>query len=150
MAKENLSQGGAGGGHVFNPQEFVRVVNCDPASEIRGKKQITGRFDGKDYVFPFEQAVDVHIAVAKHIFGFGMDDKTTALSRLGWVHTGADIDPALERLLLIRFEDLPQLMEVPRAKGGRNKTGSASTLGKAGEPEGAEDSAPNGPDAEAM
>lgn len=150
MSKEGLSQGGAGGGHVFNPQEFVRVINCDPNSEVRGKKMITGRFDGKDYVFPFEQPVDVHIAVAKHIFGFGLDDKTAALNRLGWATHSAAVDAALERLMLIRFDDLPQLMEVPRTKGGRNKTGSASTLGKAGEPEGAEDSAPNGPDAEAM
>lgn len=150
MAKENLSQGGAGGGHIFNPQEFVRVVNCDPSSELRGKKVIQGRYDGKDYVFPFEQPVDVHLDVARHIFGFGLDDKTSALNRLGWATRSDMVDAALERLLLIRFEDLPQLMEVPRAKGGRNKTGSASTLGKAGEPEGADSSAPDGPDAEAM
>ncbi len=150
MAKENLSQGGAGGGHIFNPQEFVRVINRDPDSTVRGKQVINGRYDGKDYSFPFEQPVDVHIDVARHIFGFGLDDKTGALNRLGWATRSDMVDAALERLLRITFDDLPQLMEVPRAKGGRNKTGSASTLGKAGESEGVDSSAPDGPDAEAI
>lgn len=152
MAKETqLSQGGAGGGYVFNPQDFVRITNMDSESVVRGKQVIHGRFDGKNYVFPFEQPVDVHIEVARHVFGFGLDDKSSALNRLGWATRSDMIDSALERLKNIRFDDLPQLMEVPRAKGGRNKTGSASTLGKASDPEGADLSAPDGPaDAEAI
>lgn len=116
------------GGGVFNPADFVRVTNCDPASwahlvggqwipckqSSRARQIIVGRWGGKDYMFPFEKPVNVHLNVARHIFGLGMDDKTIALSRLGWAITGADLPEAYDRLTKIKFEDLPELMEANR------------------------------------
>jgi hypothetical protein len=118
------------GGEVFNPADFVRVTNCDPDSWVhmvggqlqsckkhsRARQAIVGRWGGKDYVFPFEKPVNVHLNVAKHVFGLGMDDKTTALARLGWAATSDALPDAYDRLTKIKFEDLPELMEVNRFK----------------------------------
>jgi hypothetical protein len=108
------------GGEVFNPANFVRITNLDEASVIgrgaKAKKAIQGRYNGKDYLFPFGEPVNVHLDVARHCFGLGLDDKSTALSRLGWVQSSADFPDAIERLSNIRFEDLPELMEASRFK----------------------------------
>ncbi len=106
------------GGEVFNPANFVRITNLDEASTVgrgaKAKKAILGRYNGKDYLFSYGEPVNVHIDVARHCFGLGLDDKTASLARLGWVRTGEDFPEALERLANIRFEDLPELMEAAR------------------------------------
>lgn len=108
------------GGEVFNPADWIRVTNMDEHSIVgkgeRAKKVIHGRFNGKDYAFPYSEPVNVHIEVARHLFGLGMDDKSFALARLGWVQTSNDIDTALDRLKNIKFDDLPELMEQARFK----------------------------------
>lgn len=101
---------------LFNPADYVRITNEDPQSVERGKKLVRGRFNGEDYVFPFGVAVDIPIDAANHIFGLNSDDKSNALARLGWAQSSSDVDSAIERLKRIRFEDLPQFVEVPRAK----------------------------------
>lgn len=122
------------GGEVFNPSDWVRVTNNDEHSVIgkgeRAKKAIHGRFNGKDYVFPFAEPVNVHVEVARHLFGLGADDKTAALVRLGWVQTSDQILDAIERLRNIKFDDLPELMEQARFKS--NDVAHASGLVKGG------------------
>jgi hypothetical protein len=78
------------------------------------KQAIHGRYNGRDYLFPYGQPVNVPVDVARHIFGFLLDDKSGALSRLGWARTSDEVTEALERLGNIRFEDLPELMEAAR------------------------------------
>lgn len=126
------------GGDVFNPAEWIRVTNNDPDSwgylrpgvVSRGggkadpiwmtgksrlaKQAIYGRYNGKDYIFAFEQPVNVHVDVARHIFGLGLDDKSDALSRLGWASASDQVAEAMERLFLVSFDDLPELMEATR------------------------------------
>jgi hypothetical protein len=108
------------GGEVFNPANFVRITNLDAASTIgrgaKAKQVIQGRYNGKDYLFPYGQPVNVHLEVARHCFGLGQDDKSAALSRLGWARTSDELPDAIERLSNIRFEDLPELMEASRFK----------------------------------
>jgi hypothetical protein len=108
------------GGDVFNPADWVRVTNNDEHSIVgkgeRAKKVIHGRFNGKDYVFPFGEPVNVHIEVARHLFGLGVDDKSAALARMGWANTSDQIAEALDRLKSIKFDDLPELMEQARFK----------------------------------
>jgi hypothetical protein len=108
------------GGDVFNPADWIRVTNHDEHSVVgkgeRAKKVIHGRFNGKDYVFPFGEPVNVHIEVARHLFGLGMDDKSAALARLGWVQSSEQYYEAIDRLKNIKFDDLPELMEATRFK----------------------------------
>jgi hypothetical protein len=108
------------GGDVFNPADWVRVTNNDWLSVMgkgeKQRKEIRGRFGGKDYVFPYGEPVNVHLEVAKHIFGVGSDDKSAALARLGWVKTSDEYEEAVQRLLNIKFDDLPELMEAARFK----------------------------------
>lgn len=124
---------------MFNPADYVRVTNKDEASVERGKKLIRGRFNGKDYVFPYGKPVDVPIVAAMHIFGFGMDDKSQALARLGWARTSDEVENAMARMKEITFADLPAMMEVPRDMA----SGSVRPLGKTGEAAGDEQSSPN-------
>jgi hypothetical protein len=106
------------GGEVFNPANFVRITNLDESSMVgrgaKAKKAILGRYNGRDYLFPYGEPVNVHIDVARHCFGLGLDDKTAALARLGWARISEDLPDALERLGNIRFDDLPELMEAAR------------------------------------
>ena len=76
--------------------EYIRVVN-------RTESKIRGRFDGKDYEFKVNDPTDVHQSVAAHIFGFGVEDKTNAFHRLGWLVKG-DYEEALSRLDKIEFD----------------------------------------------
>lgn len=161
MATDALLSGGAGGGHVFDPSQFVRITNLDDGlcagvredtdpvavskghgtalpSDIgrwRGKPAVVGKYAGRWYVFPQGQAVDVHIDVARHLFGLGVTDKSAALQRLGWMQTSDQLDVALERLKKIEFSDLPSMMAVPQIA-------HASGLVKGDEADGGEQSPP--------
>src|ERR1700676_5103578 len=108
------------GGDVFNPADWIRVTNNDERSVVgngeKARKEIRGRFNGKDYVFPYGEPVNVHIEVARHLFGVGSDDKSAALARLGWAKSTDELFDAEERLHKIKFDDLPELMEATRFK----------------------------------
>lgn len=108
------------GGDVFNPADWIRVTNRDEFSVVgkgaKAKKEIRGRFNGRDYVFPFGEPVNVHLEVAKHLFGLGSDDKSAAFARLGWAKSSDELPEAMERILNIKFDDLPELMEQARFK----------------------------------
>lgn len=62
------------------------------------KEAVEGRYDGKDYTFPPGVTVAVSEEVARHILGFGVEDKTRQLARLGWLTTSADLKSAVARL----------------------------------------------------
>jgi hypothetical protein len=95
---------------LLNLDDFVRVTQTTG-------EDILGRYDGVDYTFPHDMPVDVHKAVAVHIFGFGLpdestdarvQDKTPALLRLGWISNSENKKAALERLRMgVRFEEIP-------------------------------------------
>ena len=124
------------GGDVFNPGDWIRVTNMDELSVVgkgaKAKKVILGRFNGKDYVFPFGEPVNVHLEVAKHLFGLGVDDKSAALNRLGWARSSDELTEATERLSNIRFDDLPELMEAARFKEITHASGLVKGDGTAG------------------
>jgi hypothetical protein len=106
---------------------FIRITNHN--------KSVTGRFNGKDYLFATGKPVDVPELVARHVFAFGLEDKTAALNRLGWARTSDEIEAGLEKLGKVTFEDPPEMIEAPR-KGKR--TGTAGPPVNAG---GSEDGA---------
>lgn len=41
-------------------------------------------FDGEHFSFPPKEKVQVPVEAAAHMFGFGLEDKTDTLVRLGW------------------------------------------------------------------
>jgi hypothetical protein len=96
----------------------LRVINGNP-------KPVHGRYAGKDYVFKPKVPVDVPEVVARHIFGFGMNDKTQALNRLGWARSSDEIEAGMEMLGNVTFDDPPEMIEAPpKAKSGKKKAGA--------------------------
>lgn len=97
--------------------DHIRVVN-------RTGEPIAGRFNGVDYLFGHDKPLDVPIDAARHCFGFGQQDKTEAMHRLGWSKTNHDLPLALERLARVAFME-PQLVyeqteDAPRKRGRKN------------------------------
>ena len=83
---------------------FVRVINTN-------KDKVVGRFDGDDYEFLPNTPVDIPLIVAVHVFGFGREDKTAALNRLGWLMSSEHLDKAMAKLQKIKFSEAPPLVE---------------------------------------
>lgn len=91
---------------------YVRVVNTD-------KMRVVGRFGGEDFEFLPNKPNDVPVIVARHIFGFGDENKVNALNRLGWLQTSDQLDKAMEKLSRIIFTEAPPLVEatMPEPQG---------------------------------
>jgi hypothetical protein len=68
-----------------------------------GSDIIKGRYDGKDYEFKPGVTVALSDEAARHIFGYGEDDKTRSLIRLGWLANSTHYDQAASRLDSIQF-----------------------------------------------
>jgi hypothetical protein len=60
-------------------------------------------YDGKRYTFAIGVPVEVPPVVCNHIFGFGEDNKTPYLQRLGWMIHSGEYEKALERLNSFTF-----------------------------------------------
>jgi hypothetical protein len=101
---------------------------------------VYGRYDGEDYEFPPGEPVDVPVAVAAHVFGFGVPDKSAVLSRLGWVTDSSHVKAALEKLRAIRFEDV---VIVARPSTDQDEPGDVSPLVNAGGTEGGSQEPPH-------
>jgi len=55
-------------------------------------------YGGVFYVFEPNKTVEIPVEVARHIFGYGEDNKEPYLARLGWIVTSNDLDKGLEIL----------------------------------------------------
>ena len=55
-------------------------------------------FAGVFYEFKKGSTVEIPEEVARHIFGYGDEDKQPYLARLGWAKTANDLEEGLERL----------------------------------------------------
>lgn len=117
-------------------------------------RKINARFHGEDYVWGVgAQLSPVPLDAAEHIFGFGLEDKTKALHRLGWLTASSQLDAAMERLSLIRFEPVHQVLvmgaERPRRGRPRKSISTDRSLGNAGGEAGERASSPDEPEDEA-
>lgn len=111
---------------MLNLDDFVRVTQT--AAET-----IVGRYDGVDYTFPYGEAVDVHKAVATHVFGFGLpeqsddqrvQDKTPCLLRLGWLSVSSERKAAIDTLRTkVKFEEIPPFANVLKLRHVEENTG---------------------------
>ena len=111
--------------------EYVRVTN-------RTGSTIKARYDGKDYLFVDGEPTDIHNLAAAHIFGVGVDDKTPAFHRLGWLN-GESYEHAMAKLDDIEFGDVPSPAVDIKAtrKRAPKRIGSPTPLADAGAEEGA-------------
>jgi hypothetical protein len=55
------------------------------------------------YDFPAGQEVEIPLAVAKHVFGYGDDNKEPYFVRLGWMKMNTDFQRAMDRLSEFKF-----------------------------------------------
>ena len=89
-------------------------------------------YAGKFYTFGKGETVEVPIEVAKHVFGYGDDNKEPYLARLGWITTSNDLDKGLELLSKWEFSTEPPKknqslsplvervpLEVVKSRGGK-------------------------------
>lgn len=133
---------------LLDLQDFVRVQNLT-GEEIRG------RYDGVEYTFPDGQDgsyLDVHRAVAQHILGFMLPDKSDdkermdkipVLHRLGWLSDSTTLEAALRRLRKVSFHEIPAF-PVSMLPTGRQVDESAGRVPSPPMGQGAPDSTPAG------
>jgi hypothetical protein len=62
------------------------------------KEPFQDMWHGDKYTFPPGKAVMVPLEVARHVFGYGLDNRVPVLARLGWAVTSNDVAKGLERL----------------------------------------------------
>lgn len=67
----------------------------------------TGRFENVEYQFDTNKEVELSEEAAKHIFGYGVDDKEPYFVRLGWMKMNTDLPRAKERLTQVKFSSEP-------------------------------------------
>jgi hypothetical protein len=72
----------------------------------RGMKHIS-RYCGQNYVFNTNEEVEIPLEAAKHIFGYGDDNKEPYFVRLGWMKISTDFDKAVSRLSEFTFSSEP-------------------------------------------
>lgn len=70
-------------------------------------KVLKDGYAGKFYTFGKGETVEVPIEVAKHVFGYGDENKEPYLARLGWIKTANDLDDGLDRMAKWQFTDQP-------------------------------------------
>lgn len=132
------------------PLEEPQVIHRDHLVRVTNTHQepLKGRWNGRDFIFRTGVPVDMPVAAALHIFGFGTDDvseKTRAFNNTGILHKCGSYDRAMEFLQGIKFDEVPPLVEMtdsdprrrlPRSR--RSKTTDAHPSvnggGEAGEP----------------
>ena len=61
-------------------------------------KKLTDGYAGVFYEFKKGETVEIPLDVARHVFGYGEDDKEPYLARLGWVISRNDLEKGLEIL----------------------------------------------------
>jgi hypothetical protein len=123
--------------------DYVRVTNGN-------RETVLGRFNGQDFAFKSGEPVDIPIVVARHVFAFGLKDKTAALNRIGWAKTSEEVPYGLQKLEKVTFDDPPEMIEAPRkpkrkAVAASARTGSAGPPVAAGGTEGGSSEPPEGP-----
>ena len=62
------------------------------------KADHTDSYGGVTYVFKIGEEVEISESAAQELFGYGMEDKTPFVVRLGWTLTNVDLPHALNRL----------------------------------------------------
>jgi len=64
----------------------------------KGEEFHVDYWGGEKFSFPPQKSVELSEELARQMFGFGVEDKTSLLVRLGWTKYSNDMPAALERL----------------------------------------------------
>ena len=72
------------------------------------------RYDGVDYVFPDGKLVECPVEAAVHIFGYGLENKTQNMIRLGWASNSTNFKEAYDRLDKFEFLQGKMMVAEPR------------------------------------
>ena len=67
----------------------------------------TGRYLNVEYTFETGKELEISLDAAKHIFGYGDDNKEPYFVRLGWMRMNTDLPRAKERLAQVSFSSEP-------------------------------------------
>jgi hypothetical protein len=67
----------------------------------------TSEFCNVEYSFKQGETTALPMNAARHIFGYGDDNKMPYLTRLGWVRLNTEYNKGLERLAKIQFSAEP-------------------------------------------
>ena len=112
---------------VIHRDHLVRVTN-------NHDEPVKGRWNGRDYLFKTGVYVDLPLAAAAHIFGFGTDDpdaKMRAFNGTGIMAKCGTFERCTEFMQKIKFAEPPPLVEVgetdPRRARGRPRAVAKST-----------------------
>ena len=83
------------------------------------EKKLVAEYAYEEFVFPQGVTVKISHQAAKHIFGYGDNNKEPYLSRLGFIRLHSELDEALERLSQFEISDQPpqQNRSLPSAVG---------------------------------
>jgi len=76
----------------------LRVTN-------RNSFTLKDRYDGIDYVFKPNESVVIEEEAARHIFGYGVEDKIPFMVRQGWCASSDKTEEGMNKLNKFRFEE---------------------------------------------
>jgi hypothetical protein len=80
--------------------DVVYVTNGD-------EQNFSAEFCNVEYTFKKGETTALPMNAARHIFGYGDNDKMPYLTRLGWVRLNTEYEKGLERLAKIEFSAEP-------------------------------------------
>ena len=72
-----------------------------------GENKFTDSFNGTVYEFLPSKELEIPEIAAKHIFGYGDDNKEPYLVRLGWMKMSNEFDVAMKKLGTFSFSKEP-------------------------------------------
>ena len=70
-------------------------------------RKLKDGYAGVQYSFMPGETTEIPVEVAKHVFGYGDENKEPYLARLGWIKTANDLDDGLDRMSKWQFTDQP-------------------------------------------
>ena len=112
---------------VIHRDHLVRVTN-------NHDETIKGRWNGRDFIFKTGVALDIPVAAAQHIFGFGTEDhdmKMRAFNGTGIMAKCGTFERSIEFMHKVKFAEPPALVEMsetdPRRNVGRKPRAVKST-----------------------
>lgn len=73
----------------------------------KSDKVLKDGYAGKFYTFGKGETVEIPLEVAKHVFGYGDDNKEPYLARLGWITTANDLEKGYDLLSKWLFSNEP-------------------------------------------
>lgn len=77
-------------------------------------EKLTARYDGQDFTFEAGgPAVAISEDAARHIFGFGLENKQQVLQRLGWMRSLDHYSEAVKKLAGFQFLAVEQTIKEP-------------------------------------